>query len=132
MRLHPQDARVLLSGVDPGQIHAGQAVGLRDGALLALAAAGLTAGEITALQASHITMAEGQLQIAIDRHGITWLGILPTDLGAWLLAWLTEIRLWADAERVFRSPRGPLTSRAIYQILDRHRKRLPSRCRRGG
>jgi len=120
MRLRPEQARALLPGVDPGRLRSGRPVGLRDGALLALAAAGLSCVEIAALRASAVTMAGGHVVVAIHRHGITWSAALPTDLGARLLAWLTECRLWAEAEPVFRGARGPLTPIGVRKVLDRY------------
>lgn len=130
MRLDPEHAHELLSRVDPGRVRSGKAVGLRDGALLALVAAGLSAVEITALQASAITMAEGKLVIAVRRHSVTWSATLPTDIGARLLAWLSESRLWAVPEPVFRGRRGPLTPIGICKVLERYRNRRPMRVRR--
>jgi len=97
-------------------------VGLRDGALLALVAAGLSAVEIAALKASAVTLHGGRVVVSVRRHGVTWSAALPTDLGARLLAWLSECRLWADAVPVFRGARGPLTSDGIRKVLDRYRQ----------
>lgn len=121
MRLDPRHAHELLPRVDPGRVYSGKAVRLRDGALLALVAAGLSAVEIAALRASDITMADSKLVIAVHRQGITWSAPLPTDLGARLLVWLTESRLWAVPEPIFRGSRGPLTPRSICKILGRYR-----------
>ncbi|HBL25448.1 MAG TPA: hypothetical protein DD490_01275 [Acidobacteria bacterium] len=130
MHLDPRLAHQLLLRVDPGRVHGGRAAGLRDGALLSLVAAGLSAAEIVALQATAITMNESKVQLAIHRRGITWVATLPTDLGAWLLAWLTESRLWAEPEPLFRGPRGPLTPAAIHQFLKRYRTRPTKPARR--
>lgn len=64
MRLDPEEAHTLLPRVDPGRVRSGRAVGLRDGAVLALVAAGLTAVEIAALRATAITMANRQVVVA--------------------------------------------------------------------
>lgn len=96
-------------------------MGLRDGALLALIAAGLSAVEIASLTASAITMSGGHVVVAVSRHGVTWSVALPTDLGARLLAWLSESRLWAVPEPVFRGLRGPLTRMGICKVLERYR-----------
>ena len=122
MPLRPERARVILVQVDPTRLRSGWPVGLRDGALLALVAAGLSAEEICGLHASSISMDRGNLLIAVRRHGILWKAVLPTDLGARLLAWLTERRLWADATPVFTGPKGPLSRVAIHQILYRYRR----------
>jgi hypothetical protein len=82
-------------------------VGLRDGALLALVAAGLSAVEIAGLKASAVTMEGCRLVVSVRRHGVTWTAVLPTDLGARLLAWLSECRLWAVPEPVFQGIQGP-------------------------
>lgn len=121
MHLDPKQAHELLPRVDPGRVRAGKAVGLRDGALLALVAAGLSAVEIAALRASAITMSDGKLVVSVHRQGITWSAALPTDLGARLLAWLTETRLWAVPEPLFRGQRGPLTAIGICAVLERYR-----------
>lgn len=123
MLLSPEQARHALSRVDPARLLAGWPVGLRDGALLALTAAGLSSAEIATLQASAITMAGGQVVVTVRRRGIPWSVTLPIDLGARLLAWLTECRLWGEAEPVFRGKRGPLDSTAVRQVLSRYRKR---------
>jgi site-specific recombinase XerC len=130
MRFRAADAYQLLPRVDPGRLLAGQAVGLRDGALLALIAAGLTAAEISALRASAITMVEGQVQVAIQDQGITWTATLPSALGARLLAWLSECRLWAEDELVFTGRRGPLSLPRICKILHHYRTCPPGRVRR--
>jgi len=125
MRLHPEHAYKLLSRVDPGRVYLGQPVGLRDGALLALVAAGLSAVEIAALQASAITMSGGQVIVAVHRYGTTWTANLPTGLGARLLAWMSESRLWAEPEPVFRGRRGPLAPAGICKVLSRYRRGAP-------
>jgi hypothetical protein len=121
MRLDPEHARELLACIDPGRVRSGQAVGLRDGALLALVAAGLSAVEIAALRASAITMTSGKLLVSVRRHRLAWFVVLPADLGGRLIAWLTECRLWAAPEPVFRGSRGPLTSMGICKVLERYR-----------
>lgn len=120
MPLTPDHAHALLSRVDPGRLWAGRPVGLRDGALLALVAAGLSSAEIAALRASAIEMAGGRLVVTISRDGRPWPIALPIDLGARLLAWLTECRLWGDAEPVFRGQRGPLTPMGVRKVLCRY------------
>lgn len=121
MRLDPEEAHTLLPRVDPGRVRSGRAVGLRDGAVLALVAAGLTAVEIAALRATSIAMANRQVVVAIHRDGVSWHLVLPDDLGSRLLAWLTEARIWGRPEPVFHGCRGPLTSMGIWKILDRYR-----------
>ena len=129
MRLDPKHAHELLTRIDPGRVRSGQAIGLRDGALLALVAAGLSAVEIAALRASAITTTSGKLLVAVRRQGLTWFVVLPTDLGARLLAWLSESRLWGVPEPVFRGRRGSLTPIGICKVLERYRSR---RCPRTG
>jgi len=121
MRLDPKEAHILLPRVDPGRVRSGRAVGLRDGAVLALVAAGLTAVEIAALRATAITMANRQALVSVHRHGISWSVLLPGDHGSRLLAWLTEARIWGLPEPVFYGCRGPLTSMGIWKILNRYR-----------
>jgi site-specific recombinase XerC len=102
-------------------------VGLRDGALLALLAAGLNAREIAGLQASAITMERGRLLVTVRRHGVDWHAALPTDLGARLLAWLTERRIWGEAVPVFAGRHGRLSPVAVYQITHRYRRERRNR-----
>jgi integrase len=121
MLLSPQEAHALLPRVDPGRLRAGAPVGLRDGALVALVAAGLSAVEISRLRASAITMDRGNLVVSVQRRGITWPLPMPTDLGARLLAWLSESRLWGEDEPVFPGERGPLTPDGVQKVLERYR-----------
>jgi integrase len=127
MPIRPERARAVLSRVDPTRLRSGWPVGLRDGALLALVAAGLSAEEICGLHASSITMDRGNLLVAVRRHGVTWTAVLPIDLGARLLAWLTERRLWADPTPVFTGPQGKLSPMAIHQVLHRYRQQKRAR-----
>jgi integrase len=127
MPICPERARAVLSWVDPARLRSGWPVGLRDGALLALAATGLSSEEICGLHASSITMDRGHLLVTVRRHGVTWRAELPIDLGARLLAWLTERRLWADPAPVFTGPQGPLSPTAIHQILFRYRRQRRAR-----
>ena len=126
--IQPAQARSALSRVDPARMRSDLPVGLRDGALLALAAAGLNAEEICGLRCSAISMERASLVVTIRRHGVTLRIELPTDLGARLLAWLTERRLWSDPGPVFAGPQGQLSPAAIHQILFRYRQ--PRRARR--
>ena len=121
MPLRPEQARALLPRVDPGRLYKGWPVGLRDGALLALAAAGFKAVELVALRASGITMARGRVVITVRRGAVTRSAVLPVSLGSWVLAWYNDRRLGASAEPVFTGPEGPLTRRGIAAILDRYR-----------
>lgn len=121
MYLDPEHAYTLLPRVDPGRERSGRAVGLRDGAVLALIAAGLTGVEIAALRASAITSTGRHVVVAVQRHRATWTVTLPTDLGARLIAWLTEARLWGEPEPVFRGCRGPLTATGIRKVLESYR-----------
>ena len=116
----PEWAEEALAEIDPGRVRGTLAVGLRDGALLALLAAGITPAEICALQASAITMERDQLHITLRRRRALWKVTLPADLGARVLAWLTENRLWADPTPVFTGPQGGLQRPAVYQILYRY------------
>ncbi len=123
MHFRPERAQAVLPQIDPGRVYKAVAVGLRDGALLALVAAGLSAVEIAGLKASAVTLFGGRVVVRVRRHGVTWSAALPVALGARLLAWLSECRLWSEAVPVFRSTYGrPLTSDAIRKVLDRYRK----------
>lgn len=131
MRFHSEDARAVLSHVDPGRVRAGHAIGLRDGALLALIAAGLTSVEIAALRASAVSMIEGQVHVATQRRGLTWRAALPTELGSWLLAWLSERRLWGEAVLVFTGRGGgPFSLVGISRVLHRYRTNPPVRSKK--
>jgi len=127
MPIRPDRARAVLPRVDPTRLRWGLPVGLRDGAILALIAAGLSAEEISELRASAITMSRGNLVITLRRHGVVWHAALPTDLGARLLAWLTERRLWAESTPVFTGFRGPLSTMGIHQVYHRYWRRRKAR-----
>lgn len=127
MSVCAERARAVLPRVDPARLRSGRPVGLRDGAVLALVAAGLNAEEICALRASEVTMERGHLQVTVRRHGVIWRGLLPVDLGARVLAWLTECRLWADPAPIFIGPHGPLSPTAIHQVIHRYRRQERSR-----
>jgi hypothetical protein len=127
MQLSPEQAHELIPHVDPGRVRNGVAVGLRDGALLALVAAGLSAVEIADLRGTAITMTGGHLTVSLVRKRIIWSAALPTDLGARLLAWIAERRLWAVPEPVFRGTRGPLTAMGIHQVLNKYRDKRKAR-----
>ena len=131
MRFHPDVALALLPRVDPGRVRAGKAIGLRDGALLALIAAGLTSVEIAALRASAVTVIDNQVHVATQRRGLTWKAALPTQLGSWLLAWLSERRIWGEAELVFIGRRGgPFSLVGISRVLHRYRTNPPARTKK--
>ena len=126
MRRRAADAYQLLPRVDPGRLFGGRAVGLRDGALLALLAAGLTSGEASNLRATAIALIAGQVQISLQRQGIIWSATLPTALGARVFAWLSECRLWGEEEPVFTGHRGgPISLDGVGRVLHRYRH-LPS------
>lgn len=126
MRFDPDQAYDLLPRVDLGRVRSGRAVGLRDGAVLALVAAGFSAVEIAALRASAVTMENRQVVVSIHRHGVPWSAILSTDLGARLYVWLSEADIWGLPEPLFRGCRGPLTPMGIWKILDRYRSLEPA------
>jgi hypothetical protein len=131
MRFHPDVALALLPRVDPGRERAGKAIGLRDGALLALIAAGLTSVEIAALRASAVTVIDNQIHVATQRRGLTWKAALPAQLGSWLLAWLSERRIWGEAELVFTGRRGgPFSLVGISRVLHRYRTNPPKRAKK--
>ncbi len=126
--LKPEHARVHLARVNPGRTRWGWPVGLRDGALLALVAAGLSAAEISRLRATSITMERGRLVVAVLRRGTVLPITLPMDLGARLLAWLSDRRLWGADAPVFTGPRGrPISLDGLYTVLRRYRRRRRDR-----
>lgn len=131
MRFHPDVALALLPKVDPGRERAGKAIGLRDGAVLALIAAGLTSVEISALRASAVTVIDKQVHVATQRRGLTWKAALPTELGSWLLAWISERRIWGEAELVFIGRRGGSFSLVgISRVLHRYLTNPPTRAKK--
>ena len=122
MHFDKEHARALLQRVDPGRVRSGEAVGLRDGAVLALIAAGWSANEIAALRASDIQMQGRHMTISVQPYeDVTWITVLPAELGARLLAWLTEAKIWGLPAPVFRGCRGPLTAMGIFKVFERHR-----------
>ena len=122
MQFDPQLALTLLPRVNPGRVRSGRAVGLRDGAVLALIAAGFSAVEIAAFQASNIKMENRWVVVLYYRNESPWFVTLPGNLGARLVAWLTETQLWESPEPLFQGCRGPLTPMGIWKILERYRK----------
>lgn len=134
MRLSPRRAYALLPHIDPGRIYNGVAVGLRDSALLALIAAGLSAVQIAALRASDVSMSAGRVMIAVKHHGKQGNDlsfVLSVSLGAHLLAWLVERRLWGEDTPVFHGAVGPLSQIGVRKVLLRYsrgnRNRRPLR-----
>ena len=129
MRIEPEEAHRLLPRVDPGRVRSGQAVGLRDGAVLALLAAGLKVAEISALRAKSIKMVGGRAVVEIEHEVSTWSRVLPTDMAARVVVWLTEAEIWGRDEPVFHGCRGPLTAMGIFKIVERYRNPKPARQR---
>lgn len=128
MLIRSRRARAALPHVELDRMRSGWPVGLRDGAILALLAAGLTTEEICGLRASAITMDRGDLVVTVHRDGVTWRAAMPPDLGARLLAWLTERRLWGDPVPVFSGFRGGQLSRnALNQACFRYWRLLRTR-----
>jgi hypothetical protein len=71
-----------------------------------------------------ITMERGRLLVKFQRRDETPAITLRMDLGARVLTWLTETRLWGADEPVFTSTQGrPLTRFAVCKLLDRYRPR---------
>jgi integrase len=130
MRLRREQARALLSRVDPARRWRDRRVGLRDGALLALVAAGLSAPEIAGLKASDIAMTGGRVIITVDDHdGGTQTFFPAAPLAARILAWLRERRLWGTDKPVFTGRRGTSISiRGTSAVFERYRH--PRRTRR--
>jgi hypothetical protein len=123
MKLSPKTAHAHLPQVDPGRVYAGRPIGLRDGALLALLAAGFKPAEISAMRASDVTMAGGRVLATVLRDEVPIAITLPPDLGARLLAWITESRLWAAETHLFTSPRGPLNRKGVCKVFHRYCRR---------
>ncbi len=131
MPLNREQARALLARVNPGEMHRGRPLGLRDSAILVLAAAGLSSAEIAALRASAIAMTtRRRVVVSVRRQGFRWSRALPDDLGAHLILWLNQTHLWGQPELLFQSGRGPLTAAAIRRVLARYRNRTRPRKRR--
>jgi site-specific recombinase XerD len=122
MHLDPEQALALLPRVDLGRTRSGRAVGLRDGAVLALVAVGLSTIEIAALRASDVTMTHRKVLVLVRRNGVPWIARLPSTLGGRLMVWISEAKLWGRQEPLFRGCRGPLTPMGIWKIFDRYRK----------
>ena len=127
MPLRSERVRAVLPRVNPARLRSGWPVGVRDGALLALLASGFTAREISGLHATSITMDRGHILVTIYRQDVLWRAMLPIDLGARLLTWLTERRLWAEPKPVFTGRQGRLSPMAIHQVLHRYRRQRRSR-----
>jgi site-specific recombinase XerD len=116
----PARAEVLLQRIDPGRVHGDLAVGLRDGALLALIAAGLTPAEIAELRADQVRMEQGELVVVLQK-AIRWSGHLPMPLGARLLAWLTDRRAWGERVPVIVDASGePLSDGSLRKTILRY------------
>jgi DNA-binding transcriptional ArsR family regulator len=129
MHPRPEEALAVLTRLDADRRRgSARPLSVRDGALLALAAIGLTSSEIAALSAAAVTMAAGRVVVTVQRRGGPWSRVLRPDLARRLVDWLTENRLWAEAERIFSSDKGALTSGAIRKVLARHIR--PDRSRR--
>ena len=131
MRFDPEQAHALLPRVDPGRVRSGRAVGLRDGAVLALVAGGLSTGQIAALQASDVTIELGRVLIWLHPHPeINWYVMLHTKLGDRLLAWIREAKIQDLPVPLFHGCRGPLTAMGVWKIVERYRHPRPPRRRR--
>jgi len=122
MHIDPQEALALLPRVDLGRTRSGRAVGLRDGAVLALVSVGLSTIEIAALRASDVTMTHRKVLVLVRRNGVPWLARLPSTLGGRLMVWISETKAWGLQVPLFRGCRGPLTPMGIWKIFDRYRK----------
>jgi site-specific recombinase XerD len=127
MRIRPDQARAVLRRINPARMRRGRPLGLRDSAILALSAGGMSAAEIAALRASSVHVITGRVMIAAVRYGDPVLVPMPADLGARLVAWLTDRRLWATDQFVFTAFRGKLSTRGASAVLDRHLGRRRTR-----
>ena len=130
MSIKPNEAYTLLTRIDPGRVRSGRAVGLRDGAILALVAAGFTTIQIVALPASAVSREGRRVVLSFVRYDIPRQVIVTTEIGNRLAAWLTEAKLWGSPEPLFRGCRGPLTPMGIWKIINRYRSLEPSAARK--
>jgi site-specific recombinase XerD len=127
MRIRPDQARAVLRRINPARVRCGRPLGLRDSAILALSAGGMSAAEIATLRASAVHVITGRVMIAAVRYGDPVLVPMPADLGARLVAWLTDRRLGATDQLVFTAFHGKLSTRGVSAVLDRHLGRRRTR-----
>lgn len=130
MSIKPNEAYTLLTRIDPDRVRSGRAVGLRDGAILALVAAGFTTIQIVALPASAVSREGRRVVLSFVRYDIPRQVIVTPEIGNRLAAWLTEAKLWGSPEPLFQGCRGPLTPMGIWKIINRYRSLEPSAARK--
>lgn len=112
----PAAAAKCLPHVNPGCVRGGLAVGLRDGAVLALVVAELSSREIAGLRAHQVRQVGRRVFVKLDHRLLP----LPDPLGSRLLAWLVEQNIWGSEEPVFAGQRGALTPEGVIKIVRRY------------
>jgi hypothetical protein len=112
--------------VDLGRVRGRLAVGLRDGALLALLARGLTCAETALLLCDQVTLVErtGQARLTTRRPPWRCELLLNPVQSAFLVAWLSEIRGYGEPRPLFFDDANrPLTRGGVNAILLRYHRR---------
>lgn len=114
-----------LACVDLGRVRGRLAVGLRDGALLALLARGLTCAETALLLCDQVTLVErtGQARLTTRRPPWRCELLLTPAQSAHLVAWLSDIRGYGEHRPLFfDDAHRPLTRGGVNAILLRYRR----------
>lgn len=111
--------RELIGGytaIDLGRVWGGVAVGLRDGAVLALLSAGLTPVEVSRLEGRSLVEAGGGRVKVYLRRG-AWLRdvVLDAVQSARVVAWVAESETWGRERLVFG-----LTRQAVRRVVVRY------------
>ncbi len=97
----------------------GVAVGLRDGAVLALLSAGLTPQEVAHVQGRQLLEeSAGKVQVVVVRGAYQRAVVLDPTQSARLIAWVAEAEVWGRNRAVFG-----LTRQGINRIITRYCKR---------
>jgi hypothetical protein len=115
-----------LPGINPGRVRGRLAVGLRDGALLALLARGLTCAEVALLLCDQVTIVERTGQVRLTARRPPWRCELILDpiQSAHMVAWLSEIRGYGEHRPLFcDDAQRPLTRGGVNAILLRYHRR---------
>ncbi len=112
--------------VDLGRVYGSLAVGLRDGALLALLASGLSCADVAALDCDQVTLLAKTSQARILARRPPWRCelLLGSQHSAYLVAWLSEIRGYNERRPLFVDEGGQrLTRGGVSAILARYKAR---------
>ena len=123
-------AAAALADVDPGRVRGGFAVGLRDGALLALLASGVTCAEAARLscRAIAIEARTGRVVVTVTRGGWLCRRWLDPAFSAHVVTWLSEIRGYGERRPLLvDGQQRPLTRVGLNAILARYRERHGAR-----